>query len=95
MQFKGKTDLDSTKLWTKIFVHPPVLSAIYKNLLLKYDKKNNGGKQKSYFFSKWKICKYLPQVCIISRNINPRFCEKQPASYSNIIKKIPNYWNIL
>lgn len=55
MQLKGKTDWDSTILWTKMFVHPPVLSAIYKDLLLKYDKKNNGEKLKSYFVQNGKF----------------------------------------
>lgn len=51
MQLKDKSDWDSTLLWTKMFIRPPILSTIYTDLLLKYDKKNSGAKLKSYFVS--------------------------------------------
>lgn len=49
MQIQGQKEWDSTLEWVKRFTNPPSISSIYQEILIRYDRKNQGDKLGTFF----------------------------------------------
>lgn len=88
MKMSGKTEWDSTMNWLEEFDNPITISEYYQELLVLYDKRNNGQKLQAHMIENGaSINRFLSFICTIDKPIEEFIQETAELNQNEVLKK--------